>query len=308
MEFRNLDGGEDMKRETYLIKVLTPLHVGAGQGLSHIDLPITRETHTGFPFIPGSSVKGCIREHSIKQLAKEAGVEPSKIDEALHNGGELQNIADKIEELVKIFGTAGESAEGGFGGAGKVSFTDARILFFPVKSLKGIFQLITCPYVINRYLEDIKEDIKDSDRLNIDLPEGKALVYSNNFLVEGKILLEEFVFEAEENTELKRVIDSMPLDEYQKNRVVCINDSIFSDMVQTYTEVQTHIKINPDTGTVSEGALWTAEYLPAESVLYFNLSFEEDIDFSIPEVFCIGGDITTGKGFVKVIKAKEVNT
>ncbi|MFZ8860176.1 MAG: RAMP superfamily CRISPR-associated protein, partial [Thermocrinis sp.] len=68
-------------------------------------------------------------------------------------------------------------------------------------------------------------------------------------------------------------------------------------------EVRTHIKINLDTGTVDRGALWTEEYVPAESVFAFSLVFlEEEISFTPPPTFHLGGDITTGKGFVKVQK------
>jgi CRISPR-associated protein Cmr4 len=63
----------------------------------------------------------------------------------------------------------------------------------------------------------------------------------------------------------------------------------------------TYIKINLDTGTVDGGALWTEEYVPAESVFAFSLVFlEEKISFTPPTTFHLGGDITTGKGFVKV--------
>jgi CRISPR-associated protein Cmr4 len=77
------------------------------------------------------------------------------------------------------------------------------------------------------------------------------------------------------------------------------------DFVSNYTEVRTHIKINLDTGTVDRGALWTEEYVPAESVFAFSLVFLEEVDFSLDpdfRLFHLGGDITTGKGFVKVQK------
>jgi CRISPR-associated protein Cmr4 len=51
-----------MRKEYYLLKVLTPLHIGAGQGLGHVDLPIVREGHTNFPYIPGTSLKGALRK------------------------------------------------------------------------------------------------------------------------------------------------------------------------------------------------------------------------------------------------------
>jgi len=88
--------------------------------------------------------------------------------------------------------------------------------------------------------------------------------------------------------------------EENKRRIVCVNDTDFMDFVSNYTEVQTHIKINLDTGTVKEGALWTEEYIPAESIFAFSLVFLEELDFTLPTTFHLGGDITTGKGFVKV--------
>ncbi|HNW40428.1 MAG TPA: RAMP superfamily CRISPR-associated protein, partial [Opitutaceae bacterium] len=41
----------------------TPLHVGAGSSVGAIDQPIIRERHTGFPIIPGSSLKGSFADH-----------------------------------------------------------------------------------------------------------------------------------------------------------------------------------------------------------------------------------------------------
>ena len=40
----------------------TPLHVGAGSSVGAIDQPVVRERHTGFPIIPGSSIKGVLAD------------------------------------------------------------------------------------------------------------------------------------------------------------------------------------------------------------------------------------------------------
>jgi CRISPR-associated protein Cmr4 len=219
-----------------------------------------------------------------------------------------------ILRLAKIFGTAGEVAErdkealekGKEVGAGKVLFLDAFIVLFPVKSAKGIFSLTTCPYVINRFFELLGIDQRVED-----VPEGKVKVLNTNghknLINNHKLLLEEFVFEAEESEELKKFVELVGtfVGEEKKQRIVCVNDTDFMDFVSNYTEVRTHIKINLDTGTVDRGALWTEEYVPAESVFAFSLVFLENIDFSLdPDflLFHLGGDITTGKGFVKVQK------
>src|ERR1035441_1322139 len=91
----------------------TPLHVGAGSSVGAIDQPIQRERHTGFPIIPGSSVKGVLRGH-------------------LSILGETS--------LNDLFGQGGD---GDNSSAGKISFGEARLLAFPVRSAKGAFALAT---------------------------------------------------------------------------------------------------------------------------------------------------------------------
>ncbi|MFZ8784100.1 type III-B CRISPR module RAMP protein Cmr4 [Thermocrinis sp.] len=306
-----------MRKEHYLLKVLTPLHIGAGQGLGHVDLPIVREAHTNFPYIPGTSLKGALRNWEINQVARVRGEKPSQLEEKLTDKDKFDPEDRDIVRLAKIFGTAGEVAEhnkealekGKEVGAGKVLFSDAFIVLFPVKSAKGIFSLTTCPYVINRFFELLGIDQRVED-----VPEGKVKVLSTNGhknLINDKnkykLLLEEFVFEAEESEELKKFVELVGtfVGEEKKQRIVCVNDTDFTDFVSNYTEVRTHIKINLDTGTVEKekGALWTEEYVPAESVFAFSLVFlEEEISFTPPPTFHLGGDITTGKGFVKVQK------
>ena len=304
-----------MRKEYYLLKVLTPLHIGAGQGLGHVDLPIVREAHTNFPYIPGTSLKGALRNLEINQVARARGEKPSQVEKRLTDKDKFDPEDRDILRLAKIFGTAGEVAEqdkealekGKEVGAGKVLFLDAFIVLFPVKSAKGIFSLTTCPYVINRFFELLGIDQRVED-----VPEGKVkvlninghknLIKDNN---EYKLLLEEFVFEAEESEELKKFVELVGtfVGEEKKQRIVCVNDTDFMDFVSNYTEVRTHIKINLDTGTVDRGALWTEEYVPAESIFAFSLVFlEEEISFTPPTTFHLGGDITTGKGFVKVQK------
>lgn len=93
-----------MERKTYLIKVLTPLHVGAGQGLGHVDLPVVREAHTNFPYVPGTAIKGAIREYWIRHVAEKKGEKPSEVDKQV-----VENKNDKdIQFLVKVFGSAGK--------------------------------------------------------------------------------------------------------------------------------------------------------------------------------------------------------
>lgn len=87
----------------------TSLHPGTEQSTGVVDLPVARESVTGYPVIVGSSLKGALRD-MVRQKEKGSG-------------------SDKIEK--EIFGENNNS--------GIVSVTDARLLLLPVRSLTGHF-------------------------------------------------------------------------------------------------------------------------------------------------------------------------
>ncbi|NLZ45862.1 MAG: type III-B CRISPR module RAMP protein Cmr4 [Clostridiales bacterium] len=284
------------------IKVITPLHAGGGNNLSIIDLPIQREVQSNYPKIEASTLKGCVRNAFEKNL--KVNIENSMID--IIFGCEDQNNM-----------TASASA-----------FSDARILFFPVRSVKGVFAYVTCPYVLKRFSNDIKL-INNTIRLPnfADLKPEKCYIPKEDSSVtfsSGKtVMLDEYAFDACKNQELSDFIESMtrflPIIEEDlsqfKNRVVVISDDDFVDFVTNATEVITRIKIDNETGIVEDKQLFNEEYMPAESILY-SLVFvsdehksgnifksAEDIKDSfkqtMPDYIQIGANMTLGKGFVK---------
>lgn len=304
-------------KEMIYIKAITPIHAGAGQGLESVDMPIQRERHSNIPKIEASSLKGSIKHWIYKKL-------------------EAQNVSNT--DLYEIFGE-----DYGADKSSRISFTDAKLLFFPIKSNKDIFKLITCPYVINRWIEDLNFENKDNIEIeklkfnNLDSDEGKCITYNEN--ENEKIFLEEYIFEAikdkyevfkfletvfRKSEKAKGKSKSSDLKELGKlfdyeymidiNKIVIINDSEFIDLVTMYTEIITRNKINVETGTVAESGLFTEEYLPSESILYFMTlgapSFDKEnrndskeaLDYlnkNLDEVFQVGGNSTIGKGFVK---------
>ena len=106
-----------MKQKLLYLFTRTPLHVGAGASVGAIDQPIIRERHTGHPIIPGSSIKGVLRD-------------------ACRN----DDLKAKEES---IFGKQDD--------AGKLAFGEAKVLAFPVRSAKGSFAFITCPLALERF-------------------------------------------------------------------------------------------------------------------------------------------------------------
>jgi len=108
---------------------VTPVHAGSGAELSVVDLPIQRERHTQFPVIWGQSLKGVLRR-----------------------AYEKTDNTDKEKTRV-IFGPDTNNASDH---AGAISVGDAKILLFPVRSLKGVFAYVTCPLVLERFVEDVE--------------------------------------------------------------------------------------------------------------------------------------------------------
>ncbi len=104
----------------------TALHPGSGTALGVVDLPIQRERHTQWPLIPGSSLKGVIRDACRRKAGNE-------------------------DRLFAAFGPDTADADKH---AGAISITDARILAFPVRSLRGVFAWVTAPAVLERFNRD----------------------------------------------------------------------------------------------------------------------------------------------------------
>jgi CRISPR-associated protein Cmr4 len=290
-------------------KAISSVHMGAGQGLEHIDLPIQREIHTKFPIFYASGIKGAFRQYALEKVWEELKGEKSlsELNELVEKYPNIGNIEEeslkKIKILADIFGSQDRR--------GNLSITDAKILFFPVKSLKGVFAYVTCPLVLERYKEDLSLNFSD-----IPKPEEGEIYAAPDLVLEGnKVILEEFEFENKRTP--NGILEKLNLPEELKKQispqVAIVDNDTFSYFVQNFTEVVNRIKVDPETGTVKQGGLWTEEYLPAESILY-SLWFEkrnltdEEVKYlpSDGGLLNIGGDQTVGKGFVRIYYG-EVN-
>ncbi len=307
--------------------VETSLHAGSGSDLGIVDLPIQREKHTDYPKIEASGIKGGIREVFSTQpnLAQ------------LERGW---NITSEKDENYKEAISLTFGPEQGDLYAGALGFTDARLLLFPVKSVAGVFGWITCPAVLERFKQDLQicnTDFQHSITSTNCLPDD-----SNLIVADKKIVLEEYTFDVETNqtvNELANWLSERVLpadDEYSywrekmRTDLVVLSDDDFRDFVTLSTEVIARIKINQETGTVQEGALWYEEYLPSDSILYslalttpifqengadkgiFQLTDQEKeekhdeskkvmefFEDGLPDVIQLGGNATIGKGIVR---------
>ncbi len=299
------------KSEIFYIQTITPTHVGSGSDLGIVDLPIQRESHTGFPKIEGSSLKGSIRE-----AFENSGKDEIKIHLAF--GFDKTNANEKVkEEFQKLLPE--NNKDSGLQYAGALGFSDARILLFPVKSVKGVFAWITSKEVLKRYKRDLEIcGLEETFKI----PNENSITSNSKVKLENEnvVILEEYSFEVSNGADdiANFLAQQTGINEI-KEKLVVLSDDDFKDFVKMFTEVITRTKIDNTTGTVKDGALFTEEYLPAETIMYSlamaspimapvsdkkGLDNEEKVlEFfeSCPEVIQIGGNATIGKGICKII-------
>lgn len=270
-----------------IMKAVTPVHAGSGREIGFVDMPIQKESHTDIPKIEGSSVKGCMRQQY-----------------------KLSNNTD-VETL---FGS-----DNGNDGAGLIGFSDAKLLFYPIKSLHNLFSYVTCPYLLNRLIEDLQQIAKEdenikqkySDLIRINpqaIPEGKAIIFGVG-AKRDEIILDVFSFTdakiEEYNPMLKLIHDELGME----RDMAVLSDEDFIELIALNKEIITRNRIG-ESGVVEEGGLFTEEYLPAESILYTLLLVNGIINDNpglvvkykntFPKTLQMGGNSTIGKGIVKM--------
>src|SRR5437764_10809451 len=59
----------------------TALHPGSGTALGTVDLPVQRERHTQWPTIPGSALKGILRDACRERVKNKNGKGRDEADE-----------------------------------------------------------------------------------------------------------------------------------------------------------------------------------------------------------------------------------
>ncbi len=238
----------------YWLHCLSPTHAGVGRGLGYIDLPIDRDTVTGWPIIRGSSFKGVWADHFQATEGNR-----------------------KKDPLLKAaFGITGSDSESN---SGALMPTDARLVCLPVRSFRGTFAWATSPLCLQMLRRTL--ELAGMNQLpaapSAALPDNEAHHAQQSALVEQKtIYLEELDFQAvacPTATEWGNWIgtcvfgpDDPWASEFRK-RFVVLPDQAFDFLCETATEVYTRVRINDDSKTVEPGALWTEEALPAETLL-----------------------------------------
>lgn len=296
---------------TYFIHCLSSVHAGDGSSSGTIDLPIQREKVTGFPVFRDSSLRGSIREYFEKNMVGEDGKKINSDERFLPTFGSWDN-GDKNSAL-EVF--------------------PARLLFFPVRSFNGLFAYVSCPFVLQRFKNDMKKfqnEIPEAELPKISEPKENEIWAGTSLQIggSGKVGFEEFLFETKPETENSfQSILNWFANKTEINRIethgAIVNDSVFGYMTRLFTEKVTRNRIDLETGVAKDGNLFNEEFLPEETVLYTALGFGNEFSIAteekrktamdiqayvqenMPEILTIGGSQSIGKGMIGI---KQLNT
>ncbi len=300
-----------MKTMVYSLRTLSHLHCGIGQGLNDIDLPTARHAVSGHPVVPGSSLKGVLK------------------DELMH-----ARTPEDEPQLLALFGA--DAAQGSNLFASAISGGDALLLAVPVRSFYGTFGYLASPYtleVLRNHLLRAGEStgIPSIPTLGIDDPENpiyKVILTEGSVLQPPggtEVLLEELdllIDDAQQALaeEWASIIARrfFPDEEGRgifRKRFAIVDDNALSFLCDTALPVDARIAINDETGTVKDGALWYEETVAPETLFtgvatvdrsyYSECRADADTLSAIVTQACpilcqLGGKATTGKGYVSI--------
>ncbi len=287
------------------IHALSPVHAGTGQSTGAIDLAIARDRATEHPIIPGSTIKGCLRDRAQ---------------------------AEKPKDTIAIFGPDTAKAHEH---AGALVFGDANLLLLPVRSVAGTFAWVTSPFLLARFARDAKEAGLSPHSIPSIASIGDCATTPNSTLKVQANNIQRVIFEdldlatsaqgalptaADQWADLlsKQLFKDDDFWKTQLKQKLCIvHDDVMTFLARHATDVSTRVSIDDQSKTVKDGQLWTEENLPSETILYALLAAMPNgktgkTDKQIFEVMeslatkplQMGGNATVGRGRCRLVLTK----
>lgn len=236
---------------------ITPVHAGASSADGAVDLPIQRESSTDWPVIAGSGVKGAFRGHFEFVLGKA-----------------------NCTVLKAAYGPDSKTDGEAIAHAGALLFSDAKLLLLPVRSMTSHVKWVTCPALLKRVLRDWQFSGKAvAEGLTVpSVQTEEALVVTDLADNSPKTLfLEEYRFNLKSEklapwiAFFKDLAPETDIADFERNLVVVDNDA-FRYLCRAAIPASTRIALDSATKTNTNGALWSEESLPADTLMYLCLS------------------------------------
>jgi CRISPR-associated protein Cmr4 len=303
-----------MNAKLLFVHALSSLHPGAGQGAGVIDLPVAREMATNVPYLPGSSLKGVLR------------------DRYTANNGD------------NIFGPEAGSITDANARAGAVIFSDQRLLLLPVRSLAGTMAWVTSPFILQRFRRDClnlgltpPDDTfpgglaslararvvgpRQADGQTLEASELVVTLKDKGGNDVKKVILEDLDLEARVYKSVNNWAEWLKTRLFRQDaewqelfarRFCIVHDDVFSFLLETATEVIPRNQLDRNNKTSKN--LWYEEALPAESILVGLVMAQQvgedgltpdsvltEIAGLTTEPVQLGGHSTIGRGLCRLV-------
>jgi CRISPR-associated protein Cmr4 len=258
----------------------TFVHTGRGQSAGAIDLPVMRERTTDYPFIPGSSIKGALRDAT----KGDASVDSKRLF------GEQDN-------------------------AGALLIGDARLVLLPVRSLSSPYRWVSCPLLLER----LDRDLRRAGRAGVAVPdveEGKTLAAEGS----GDLYLEERQFAIGGKPDdaltaaLAKLIAHDGAGKRLAKQLVVLHDNDFAWFARYALPVQARNVLDEQKKTSTN--LWYEEALPPDTLLSLLIGERAGGDaagtlagfLTDRRYLQVGGNETVGQGWFAVQRLAETPT
>ncbi len=301
------------KEKKFIFMTLDPIHIGTGgTNLGIVDNTIVREAGSNIPIIPGTSLSGAAKMFA-SMLMGDLDAAGSKKPKSTEN------------PVSYTFGYINGSSPEQTSKAGVVSFSDAKIVLFPVYSSEGTIW-VTTRVMLNELGIHVGEVGPDEEKA-YHLGEADK---------KGKIKIGWLYIDVENLAVEKSKLDGLAgKSEWQllEQKIYMVSDKLFTQIVNDNLETRTSVAINPETGAAEDQALFTYEAIPRATWLISKViqddfrsngfetakncqlndrvkDWKSPMDvvkagFKVIEYLGIGGMTTRGFGRMKIISGGE---
>ncbi|MFW6296299.1 MAG: type III-B CRISPR module RAMP protein Cmr4 [Halothece sp.] len=259
---------------------LAPIHCGGEGDLGNI-LEIAREVHTNFPYVPGSSLRGSIRD------------EVTNLD---------PNTADHL---------FGKELDGnGQMGVHQVWFGDARLLWIPMRTMSRngneVFTWVSCHSLLRDHAILAKLPF-------VSLPNHPIGTQAGTYEVADAKINVSSLNENQKNAialtgEFPNALKETVQPTWKQNHII-LPDADFQVLMEHSLWTQIRNKIDDKAGSAE--VFWTDVCIPRDTILYFSWGYqllkdnpatatEHDILIDVlTGLIQVGGQANVGRGWVQ---------
>jgi CRISPR-associated protein Cmr4 len=260
---------------------LAPIHCGGEGDLGNIS-EIAREVHTNFPYIPGSSLRGSLRN-------------------------EVEEYQDR-EVANRLFG---QELTDGKMGVHQIWFGDARLLWVPMRtmSVKGedVFTWVSCPTLLRDCALISRRAFDGFAALNSAVGSRKDVYMVADARVEVEAMNEAQIRSIDLTENWSSSLGNDTKSHWENNRIV-LPDNDFQVLMEhsLWTQVRNVIA---DTGSAE--MFWTDVCIPRDTIFYYAWGYSIAKNDPIRAADCdviqeilmgliqVGGQANVGRGWVQ---------